>query len=235
MDKILNKFPKKRIPLQDDFKVIYEEIYKNNRDGLGIGNKISQILESWQHKIIERRSKLFSPKNSLEIGAGNFNHLKYLNSIDNYEAVEPNTWFYKDKQFKKDIIIYKYLDDIPKNKSYQRIFSINVLEHIEDLPSMVHSSYNMLEKGGLFQAAIPCEGELSWFLGWRFGTGIPFYFKYKKDWGKMIKHEHVNTLEEIKHIIHYYFGNTKIIRSTLPFFLKTKHSSFYAYIESIKK
>lgn len=233
-NKILKSFPKKRIPLDPELNPIYKEIYKNNRDGVGIGNKISQILESWQHKIVEKRANLLSSQISLEIGAGNFNHLKYLSNAENYEAVEPNSWFYKNKEFIKDIIIYKDLNDIPRNKSYQRIFSINVLEHIEDLPNMVLKSHQLLNKGGLFQAAIPCEGELSWYLGWRFGTGIPFYLKYKKDWGKMIKHEHINTLKEIKYIINYYFGNTKIIRSTLPFFLKTKHSSFYAYIESIK-
>lgn len=233
-DKILNSYPKKRFPLDAELKPIYKEIYKNNRDGLGIGNKISQILESWQHKIVEKRAKLIPSQSTLEIGAGNFNHLKYLSSIDNYEAVEPNSWFYKNDQTIRDIIIYKDLNDIPKNKSYQRIFSINVLEHIEDLPNLVHKSYKLLNKGGLFQAAIPCEGELSWYLGWRLGTGIPFYLKYKKDWGKMIKHEHINNLKEIKYIINYYFRNVKVIRSSLPFFFKTKHSSFYAYIESIK-
>lgn len=231
---ILSLYPKTRSDLPNEYKKIYQNIYLDNREGIGFGNKMSQILESWQHKIVEKRAKFKFPINTLEIGPGNFNHLKYLSANENYEAVEPNSWFYKSKNLKKDLIIYNDLKDIPKKKLFHRIFSINVLEHIEDLPDMILKSYKLLNKGGLFQAAIPCEGEFSWYLGWRFGTGIPFYLKYKKDWGKMIKHEHVNTLEEIKHIIDYYFGNIKVFRSPFPFFTKTKHTSFHAYIESIK-
>lgn len=233
-NEILNRFPKKRQPLDDKLKHIYKEIYINNRNGLGIGNKISQKLETWGHKIIEKRAEQIICKNSLEIGAGNFNHLKYINYDSNYEAIEPNSWFYKDKNYNLNFNIYKDILDIPKDKSYERIFSIFVLEHIEDLVNLISNSYNLLNKGGLFQAVVPCEGELSWYLGWRFGTGIPFYLKYKLDWGKMIRHEHVNTFEEIRYVIKYLFGNLKIIRSPLPFFLKKKHLSFHAYVEAVK-
>jgi hypothetical protein len=231
---ILKRFPKRRQPLDEELKNIYKEIYINNRNGLGIGNKISQKLETWGHKITEKRAKQIICKNSLEIGAGNFNHLKYMNSDSIYEAIEPNSWFYKDKNYNLNFKIYKDISDISKDRSYDRIFSIFVLEHIEDLVNLISNSHKLLNKGGLFQAVVPCEGELSWYLGWRFGTGIPFYLKHKLDWGKMIRHEHVNTFEEIQYVIKYHFENLKIIRSPLPFFLRMKHLSFHAYVEAIK-
>ena len=109
-----------------------------------------------------------------------------------------------------------------------------VLEHILDLPDLIKKSISLLKRGGLFQVAIPCEGELAWYLAWRLGTSSTFWLKYKKNWGEMIRYEHVNNLEEIQSLINYYFGNIKIIRSPIPFLLNKKHFSFYAYLEAIK-
>ena len=47
---ILKKFPKKRIPLSDEYKDIYIQHYSNNRSGSGISNFLSQYMESWMHK-----------------------------------------------------------------------------------------------------------------------------------------------------------------------------------------
>ena len=110
-----------------------------------------------------------------------------------------------------------------------------VLEHLLDLPNLIEKCLELLEVGGLFQAAIPCEGELAWYLAWRFGTSSFLWLKYRKDWGKMIRYEHVNNLREITALIEHYFGNIKVTRSPAPFLIQKKHFSFYAYIEAIKK
>lgn len=236
IDSILNSFPKIRKDLPNDFKKIYQKIYLDNREGRGIGNKISQFSEKWAHKIIEKRYNYRQKNNCLEIGAGNLNHIPYLqNNNELYDIVEPEEWFYKDNFYLDRVnSIYQTIYDVPLNNSYDRIISIMVLEHVLDLPNFIQRCKNLLKIDGMFQAAIPCEGELAWYLAWRLGTSSTFWLKYKKDWGTMIRHEHVNNLKEITSIIDHFFGNFKIIRSPVPFMLQKKHFSFYAYIEAKK-
>lgn len=238
INKILSSFPKHRFKLPIEYDKIYRSIYLDNRDGVGIGNKISQFFERWAHKIVESKGLAFNSQICLEIGAGNLNHYKYLiNKNEKYYAIEPEKWFYENTSLYKDnkINIYNNFNELADDMKFDRIFSIMVLEHVLDLPEFIKKSKDLLKKNGIFQAVVPCEGELAWYLGWRFGTGIPFYMKHKKDWGKIIKYEHVNNLKEITAIVKYYFGNIEIIRSPFPFLLKTKHCSFHAYIKSVKQ
>ena len=114
IDNILKKFPKKRPELSENLRSVYNEIYKDNRSGKGIGNYISQKLESWMHKTIEKKSMNITSKKCLELGAGNLNHLKYHNKDEVYDIVEP---------FKK---LYEDSPDLNKiNKVYSEIFDIN--------------------------------------------------------------------------------------------------------------
>ena len=71
---IYKKFPKSRKPLSNEYLRIYEEHYKDNREGKGLFNFLSSGMESWAHKII---SKKFEKSKILEVGAGTLNHLKY--------------------------------------------------------------------------------------------------------------------------------------------------------------
>jgi len=234
INNIINSFPKIRKSLPKDFKEIYQKIYLDNREGKGIGNKISQFSEKWAHKIIEKRFSQSFRNRCLEIGAGNLNHIPYI--LDNneiYDIVEPEEWFYKDNSHLNRVNnIYKSLYEVSSSAIYDRIISIMVLEHVLDLPNFIQKCKSLLKKGGLFQAAIPCEGEFAWYLAWRFGTTSTFWLKYKKDWGTMIRYEHVNNLHEISSIINHIFGNFKIIRSPIPFIIQKKHFSLYAYIEA---
>lgn len=231
---IFNSYPKIRGNLPNDFKSIYQKIYIDNREGRGLGNKISQFSEKWAHRIIEKRYNQNLKNHTLEIGAGNLNHIPYIyNNNELYDIVEPEKWFYENNSYLNRVNnIYQSVYDIPSNSTYDRIISIMVLEHILDLPDFIQKCKSLLKNGGLFQAAIPCEGELAWYLAWRLGTTSTFWLKYKKDWGKMVKYEHVNNLNEITCIIDHFFDNFKIIRSPLPFMVRMKHFSFHAYIEA---
>ena len=82
---LLKKYPKKRILLSKKIKKIFVNEYKNNRT-----NFLSQLSESWMHFSIKgRKSK--EKYSTLEIGAGNLNHLKYesSNNLINYSIIEP--------------------------------------------------------------------------------------------------------------------------------------------------
>ena len=81
------KYPKYRTPLSKEYLKVYEEHYKNNRDGKGLTNFLSSYMESWAHKIISKTN--FKSDKILEIGAGTLNHLKYEKNISLYDVVEP--------------------------------------------------------------------------------------------------------------------------------------------------
>lgn len=225
-------YPKTPKPLPKKYQKIYKKVYKENRDGIGLANFLSQKMESWGHKIIEKNNTFKYNIRTLEIGAGNLNHIKYVKNIYKYDIVEPNYFFYKNSIEKKKINkIYKSINEININQKYDRIISVMVLEHILDLPKLLNSAKKILKKKGIFQVSIPCQGELAFYLGWRFTTGLSFFLKYGLDWGKIMEYEHVNTLDEIFKEMKKNFKHVVIKRSPLPFFLKVKHTSFYAYLE----
>lgn len=235
IDKIINQYPKKRAVLSHRLNKLYKKIYAENRKGTGLANKISSYLESWMHKKIESRIKDIKISKSLEIGAGTLNHLVYVNNLEHYDVIEPAKWLYTDAKSKKLIKnFYSDIFEISSNEKYDRILSIATLEHVLDLPKLIEQSKKLLNKGGIFQAAIPCEGEFAWYCGWKFGTGLAFWLKHGLNYEELMKFEHVNNLNEISKIINFYFKNIKVLRSPLPFLIKKKHTSFYAYIEAIK-
>jgi len=236
IDNLLKKFPKKRPELSENLRLAYKKIYQDNRSGKGFGNYISQKLETWMHTKIEKKSLGINSKKCLELGAGNLNHLKYHNKDEIYDIVEPFKELYEGSSNLKRINkIYSDIFEINLKNEYDRILSIVVLEHLTNLPQILEKCSQILKTDGVFQAGIPCEGEFAWYCGWKFGTGIPFWFKYKTNYAELMKYEHVNSFSEIVKLIKYYFNDVKISRSPLPFFLKTKHASFYAYVEAKNK
>ena len=103
------------------------------------------------------------------------------------------------------------------------------MEHLTDLPNEIQLCKKLLKDDGIFQVAIPCEGEFAFKLGWMLTTAISFKLKYKLDYSKIIEYEHVNTMNEIITILKHHFNIKKIKRS--PFILPLKNLSFYAYLE----
>ena len=55
---VKQRFPKSRPQLSKEYLAIYEEHYKNNRDGKGLTNFLSSYMESWAHKIISEKKKI---------------------------------------------------------------------------------------------------------------------------------------------------------------------------------
>ena len=95
--RLLSRYPKKRIRLNNEYKKIYNEHYMLNRDGEGITNMLSQKMESWMHKKVSK----VSATNILEIGAGNLNHIDYETNFTNYDIVEPFKELYINNPLKK--------------------------------------------------------------------------------------------------------------------------------------
>ena len=202
---MFENYPKIRPILPEDFQRIYNEHYKNNRDGETTGASLAQKMESWMHKKVAKDVKKESDKSTLEIGAGTLNQLKY-EKTEQYDIIEPFTELYANSPYLKRIRnIYRDIDEIELSVKYDRITSIATFEHILDLPKVVAKSAQLLKENGVLRVAIPNEGTILWKLGWKFTTGLEFKRKYGLDYEVLMKHEHVNTADEIEKILNYFF------------------------------
>ena len=221
---LLKKFPKTRQVLSQKYKDIYNQHYISNREGSGFANLLSQKMEAWMHK----KTSSINGKNILELGAGNLNHIVYENDYNNYDIVEPFSDLYKDSPNLSSVrSIFNSLSEV--HNKYDKIVSIATLEHLVDLPKEIQLCKNLLKEEGIFQVAIPCEGELAFRLGWMLTTGITFRIKYNLDYTRLMQYEHINSINEIYNILENNFNIVKFQRS--PFLFPLKHFSFYAYFE----
>lgn len=222
---ILNNFPKQRSELPPAYQRIYEEAYKENRDGVGFIGKLKAKLEDWMHIQVALPPK----QRILEVGAGTLNHVKFETDYQSYDIIEPMPFLYKNSaELAKLNNIYKNSTELPANTQYSHITSIAVFEHMTDLPQELINLVNSLKKNGTFQVAIPTEGGLLWYLSWRLVTGGSFYLKHKLDYKPFMQHEHVNNSHEIEALIKYLFNEVKVRRFPFNLF----HLSFYTYIEA---
>ena len=85
-----------------------------------------------------------------------------------------------------------------------------------------------MKKKGYQSHSIPCEGYPTWNLTWYLISGIFFQIKYRYSFKYIMKHEHVNNLDEIIELINFFYKKTKI-KYSYPFF--NKYLAFYANIE----
>ena len=144
----------------------------------------------------------------MEVGAGNLNHVKFEKDYEFYDVIEPKDYLIEasDPAIRKKIRnIYKNIEEIPENRVYDKIISIAVLEHIENLDSILEKISEKLDENGKFIVEIPAEGEFLWWLGWRLTTGLGFWLKYRLDYGIIMRFEHVNKAEEIIFYLKKYF------------------------------
>lgn len=222
-------YPKTRPILPKQYQKIYLEQYVTNREGLSLGTKITKWLETWGH-----RQAIIEPAEFpvLEIGAGTLNHLPYEKNIRDYDVVEPFTDLFKDRThlLSKIRTVYADISQVPTESKYKRIISIWAFEHFENLPKVTAEATLRLSNDGELRIAIPTEGGLFWYCAWRFGTGLFFWLKYRLSYKHMMKHEHLNSADEIINVVKYFFDDVKIVRFPFNF----KHLSFYSFIRARK-
>lgn len=226
VEELINSYPRQRPPLTPAHQRIYESEYKKNRQGVTGASAVSQWLEGWMHKKVASRSS----ETILELGAGTLNHVPYEKSSC-YDIVEPFRTLYADSPYLGRIRnVYDSIHAVPDSRTYPRIISVAVLEHIQDLPDVLTKAHALLEDGGVFQAGIPCEGAFLWGLAWRLSTGLAYRLRTGLSYGTVMRHEHVNTCFEITALVGHVFKNIHVTYFPLPFV----HRAFYAYIEAWK-
>jgi len=222
---LLESYPRRRPPLTPAHEAIFARQYRINREGSRVVEGLAQRLERWMHaRVAQQRGGPI-----LELGAGTLNHLRYEPPDEAYDVVEPFHELFNGRP--EAMRIRSFFDDvgdIPPERSYRRIISIAVLEHLTDLPRDVARAALRLQSDGVFQAGIPTEGGLLWWIGWRFSTGLSYRFRTGLDYGIVMRHEHVNQAPEILAIVRHLFGKVATRRFPFP----GHHASFYTYVEA---
>jgi hypothetical protein len=226
-ESILSSFPKVRPELPEKYREIYAEHYRNNREGLSPASSLSQKMEAWMHRRVASDFSVRKiPSRTLEIGAGNLNHVPYEPGTEIYDVVEELIELPETSPRRHHIHhTYRSVGEI-QNEVYDRIVSIAVFEHLCDLPTTVATCGLLLDSGGQLRIGIPSEGTILWRLGWGLTTGIEFRAKHGLSYGVLMRHEHVNSAKEIEGVLRLLFR--KVRREVLGLIPSL---SFYQYFE----
>lgn len=224
---LLASYPRERTPLPPGAARIYVQEYKLNR---GVTTRrlyrITAWLEGWMHRKVAASA---AGPTMLEIGAGTLNHRRFEKHASTYDIVEPMSALYDGSPEIAHVDhIYSSIDDVPVAPRYDQIFSVAVLEHVEDLPRLVAACALRLAHEGVFQAGIPAEGGMVWGLAWRMTTGIAYRLRTGLPYAPLMRHEHVNNAAEIIAVVRHFFYDFKI----RWFPLAGMHYAFYGYLEA---
>ena len=143
-----------------------------------------------------------------------------------YDVIEPKKFLYIKK--KNKFLVHEFFKSLKdtKDKSYNRIISCAVLEHLEDLPKFLYLSSKKLKKDGYQSHSIPCEGYPTWNITWFLISGITFRLRTGKSFKEVQKHEHLNTFDEIVRLVKFFYRDVEI-KYSYPFFFNA-YFSFYS-------
>jgi len=229
MSAILGRYPKQRPPLPAAFQEIYQQHYRANRRAEYRTTSLSRRLESWMHRRVADDVSSVGRRATLEIGAGTLNHLVWEDDNPSYDVVEPFRALYEDSPLLGRVRrVFGQMSDVPASERYDRIVSIATFEHLDALPDIVARSALVLADGGSLRVAIPNEGTILWRLGTML-TGAEFRLRYGLDYQILMRHEHVNTADEIEEVLRWFFGDVRVAVLGL-----SRRFAFYRFIECRK-
>jgi len=226
MSEILGRFPKRRPPLPAEFREIYQRHYVANRKAEYRTTSLSRRLETWMHRRVAADVPDGVWRPTLEIGAGTLNHLAWEGENPAYDIVEPFRALYEDSPALGRVRrVYGVMSDVPDSARYDRIISIATFEHIDTLPDIVARAALLLAEGGVLRVAVPNEGTILWRLGTAL-TGAEFRLRYGLDYQVLMRHEHVNTADEIESVLRWFFAEVRVVVMGL-----SPRLAFYRFME----
>ncbi len=224
IDEILNRYPKKRIELNDKIKKIYKAYYLYSRSNRGVVKKTFMKFTNWMHLNVASGGYV---NKILEMGAGNLNHVEF-EKFEKYDVIEPSLFLYNTSE-NKSLISNHYINLTKLDEEqYDKIVSVATLEHLINLSYDIAKLSILLKENGSFKHAIPTEGSVLWYLSSRYISGLNFFIRHRLNFDNLLRYEHVNTAYEIEEIIKYFFEDVKIKR--FPFNLR--QLSIFTYIEA---
>lgn len=207
--KLIQSYPRLRNPLPPEYAVIYDQHYKENRSGGTTVAGLSNKIEEWMHKRVAKSAR---PEGltTLEIGAGTLNQLKYEPTDSVYDIVEPYTALFSHSPYLYRVRnIYEDISQIIGSKLYDRIISVACFEHICNLPEVIEATQKLIKSSGILSIAIPNEGRFLWKFSYTNTTGREFKKRFNLDYEVMMRHEHINTADEIEMLLRYYYRDVK--------------------------
>jgi len=226
---LLASYPRSRPALSPNHEKIYRHEYKAALDGETFFTALSRRVDGWMHRRVAVGAGTGA---TLELGAGNLNHLSYETrgwDLSSYDIVEPQEYLYqKHTDIQSIRNVYNDIDQVPDGNKYRRIISIAVLEHVQNLPTTVARCALRLQQNGTFQHGFPSEGGILWGAAWRLTTGLSYRIRTGLSYRVVMRHEHINTAPEIVSIINHFFNNVHLKRFPLPFF----HGSLFTHIHA---
>jgi len=161
------------------------------------------IIEKFNHGFPAKFSKNITKQtNTLEIGAGLGEHIKWENITNqNYHLLEYRKEWCEILKRKFPLNHVEHTDIQEKTsfkeKTFDRVIAIHVLEHLPNLPKALKEIKRILKPGGYFDVVIPCEGGLAYEIARKISSERLFEKKFKMKYKPIIKSEHVNTCYEI--------------------------------------
>jgi SAM-dependent methyltransferase len=201
-DRSQDKWPKKFPSLTAEQKAISDDFV---RYWLEVLPRRFGTVDRFNHSyVVDSAPQDFS--RTLEIGAGNGEHLRYerlsKHQEANYYAVEirPNiadelriqcpqiNVFVADCQERMDF----------KDGFFDRIQAIHVLEHLPNLPAAVREMHRLCsQNNGVLSIVLPCEGSLAYSLARKVSAQRIFERRYGQSYAWFIEREHINSPAEI--------------------------------------
>lgn len=205
-----SKWPKTFPPLTSEQAAISDDFMKHWHEVLP---RRYGIVDEFNHNYAVTAAPQ-SFLRTLEVGAGNGEHLEYesLNPEQkaNYVAVDIRenmiaairTRFPEIKAVVADCQGRMNFED----DYFDRVLAIHVLEHLPDLPAAVREMHRLCDKSrGVLSIVIPCEGSLAYSFARKISAQRIFEARYKQSYRWFIEREHINRPHEIFEELFPYF------------------------------
>lgn len=206
----MNKWPKIFPPLTDEQVEISNDFMQYWHEVLP--KKYGMVDEFNHTYVVKNAPKDFS--RTLEIGAGNGEHLKYERlseqQASDYYAVDirSNMIEVLNKAFPGiNSIVADCQERMPFDDNiFDRILAIHVLEHLPNLPLAVKEMYRLCDKSkGVLSVVIPCEGSMAYTIARKISAQRLFERRYKQSYRWLIEREHINLPVEVFAELSRYF------------------------------
>jgi SAM-dependent methyltransferase len=197
---VSTKWPKVRPNLSDEQIAVMEDWYGQFL-GETLPSKYGWIFR-FNHRYAARSAA--PGARTLEVGAGNGDHLAFEDWTDQGEYVgielRQNLTRELDRTHFPNarVIVGNCQEGIQfPDDSFDRVLAIHVLEHLDNLPAALSEVRRVLKPSGVFSVVIPCEGGWLYQLGRRFTVKRRFERQYQMPYDWMISYDHLNTASEV--------------------------------------
>jgi ubiquinone/menaquinone biosynthesis C-methylase UbiE len=196
------KWPKTIAPLSDEQRIISDDFMSQWHKTL---SKKFSYVDKFNHSY-PIKNILNNYVTTLEVGAGNGEHLKYEmltpEQLNNYVALDIRENMAKELKTswpQINCITGDCQKSIPfQDNFFDRILAIHVLEHLPDLPAAIINLYRLCNKDhGFLSVVIPCEGGFAYSLAREISAKRLFEKTYKQSYQWFIEREHINKPYEI--------------------------------------